>query len=306
MMNKKDYHSSVLLHTCVDALLAVDTKPRIFVDVTFGGGGHSTLLQQKMNAEDSLYSFDKDEDVQSQLFENDNFHFIQADFKDLKKYLKVEGVSKVNGILADLGVSSYQFDTAERGFSIRYDAELDMRMDQSQSLDAKKIVNEYSETELERLLEDYAEITNASQVAHTICQARKKGAIHTTGELIMLLRNHLYGKEEKYLACVFQALRIEVNGELDALRKLLVDGCQMLESGGRMVVMSYHSLEDRLVKNYFKNGVFENEVEKDVFGNRKIEPMMKPLHSKAIVPDEKEIKSNPRSRSAKLRIGVKL
>lgn len=297
-----DYHSPVMLSECIDGL---DIKPEgIYVDVTFGGGGHSREILKKLNAKGRLLAFDQDADAQNNIPNDDRLTFIDQNFRYLKNNCRLQGAMPVDGILADLGVSSHQFDQPERGFSIRFDADLDMRMDQSTTLTAKEVVNAYSEEDLHKIFGIYGEIKNAKTLAKAICTARLNAPIVTVADLKQAIAKQTpRGKENKYLAQVFQALRIEVNQELDALREFLEQSVDVLKPGGRLVVMSYHSLEDRLVKNFIATGKFRGEVEKDFFGNP-----IKPLEAvtrKAVTASEEEIKLNNRARSAKLRIAVK-
>ncbi|WP_033316861.1 16S rRNA (cytosine(1402)-N(4))-methyltransferase RsmH [Pontibacter roseus] len=298
-----EYHRPVMLQECIDALAI---KPDgIYVDVTFGGGGHSALIASKLTT-GKLYSFDQDRDAQEQSkkIENPAFTFVRANFRDLKKYLRLYRVKEVDGILADLGVSSHQFNVAERGFSTRFDGPLDMRMDPEAGTPASEIVNTYSQEQLHRLFGIYGEVKNAKTLASVIVAQRARKPIETIGDFKQAISSCTpRGKENKYLAQVFQALRIEVNDEMKALEEMLEQAAEMLKPGGRLVVMSYHSLEDRLVKNFIAKGKFFGEVEKDLFGNE-----IKPLEAvsrKPIVPSEQELLENSRSRSAKLRIAEK-
>ena len=292
-----------MLKECIDAL---DIKPDgVYVDVTFGGGGHSKEILKNLGEKGRLLAFDQDEDAQRNVPNDDRLTFIDQNFRYLKNYCRLHGALPVDGILADLGVSSHQFDRPERGFSIRFDAELDMRMDQNGSLTAKDVVNTYSEDDLHRIFGMYGEIQNARSLARVIVTSRLNQPIGTIAELKDAIQKLIpKGKENKYLAQVFQALRIEVNQELEALQEFLLQAIDVLKPGARLVVMSYHSLEDRLVKNLISKGKFKGEVEKDFFGNE-----IKPLGAvsrKAIVASEEEIKLNNRARSAKLRVAVKL
>ncbi|HLO44818.1 MAG TPA: 16S rRNA (cytosine(1402)-N(4))-methyltransferase RsmH [Leadbetterella sp.] len=295
-----DYHKPVMLKECLEGL---NIKPEgIYVDVTFGGGGHSRAILEKLTT-GHLYSFDQDDDAKQEAakIESENFTFVSANFRFIKKYLRVYGVKTVDGILADLGISSHQIDTAERGFSTRFDAELDMRMDVQQEQSAKSVVNEYSFEDLHKIFGIYGELKNARTVAQAVVSARGAGAIETINDLKTALKSFApRGKENKFFAQVFQALRIEVNEELKVLEEFLIQTPEVLAPGGRLVVMSYHSLEDRPVKNFIRSGKFFGEVEKDLFGNE-----IKPLHSitrKPIEATETELLQNPRARSAKLRI----
>jgi 16S rRNA (cytosine1402-N4)-methyltransferase len=299
-----EYHNPVLLQACIDNL---DIKPDgIYVDLTFGGGGHSAHILKQLNEKGKLFAFDQDEDAQKNAIKDPRFTLIPHNFRHLKNYLRLYGVNKVDGILGDLGVSSHQFDEASRGFSIRFDSELDMRMNQQNALTAKKIVNEYSDKQLIHIFKTYAEIHNAVRLAFVICAAREEKPISTTNELKEAISSCTPKFEEhKFLAKVFQALRIEVNQELEALKECLTQCVEILDSGARLVVISYHSLEDRLVKNIIRAGNVEGLEEKDViFGTSK--KIFKNLTSKPILPSEEEIKSNTRARSAKLRVAIKI
>jgi 16S rRNA (cytosine1402-N4)-methyltransferase len=296
------YHTPVMLTECIEGL---NINPSgTYIDVTFGGGGHSREILKHLNKDGRLLAFDQDADAKQNLIDDERFTFIDQNFRYLKNFCRLHGPIPVDGILADLGVSSYHFDQAERGFSIRFDAELDMRMNQQDPLSAKEVVNNYSEAELHRIFGIYGEIQNAKSLANTIVTARLNAPIVTVADLKNAIINRIpKGKENKYLAQVFQALRIEVNQELEALKDFLIQTASVLVSGGRLVVMSYHSLEDRLVKNFIAKGKFSGEVEKDFYGNDN-----KPFNAVsrgAITATEEEIKNNNRARSAKLRIAVK-
>lgn len=297
-----EYHNPVMLKECIEGL---NIKPDgVYVDVTFGGGGHSREILKHLGPEGRLLAFDQDADAQKNIPKDDRLTFIDQNFRYLKNNCRLQGAISADGILADLGVSSHQFDQPERGFSIRFDADLDMRMDQAGSLTAKEVVNSYSEEQLHRIFGIYGEIKNAKTLAHTLVTQRLNKPIDTVQDLkVAIARLIPKGKENKYLAQVFQALRIEVNQELEALKEFLEQTVDVLKPQGRLVVMSYHSLEDRLVKNFIARGKFHGEVEKDFFGNQ-----IKPFESlvrKAIVASDEEIKVNNRARSAKLRIAVK-
>ena len=297
-----NYHTPVMLKECIEAL---NIRPGgTYVDVTFGGGGHSREIIKHLGENGRLLAFDQDADAQQNIIADDRFEFIDQNFRYLKNFTRLHNAIPVDGILADLGVSSYQFDQAERGFSIRFDAELDMRMNQSSTLTAKEVVNAYSEADLHRIFGIYGEIKNAKSLAKTIVTARLNGALNTIADLKNAINNLIpKGKENKYLAQVFQALRIEVNQELEALKDFLIQSSEVLVSGGRLVVMSYHSLEDRLVKNFIAKGKFSGEVEKDFYGND--QKPFEAVSRGAITASEEEIKNNNRARSAKLRIAVK-
>jgi 16S rRNA (cytosine1402-N4)-methyltransferase len=297
-----DYHSPVLLEQSLEGL-AVNPQGT-YVDVTFGGGGHSRAILQALGAEGRLLAFDRDADALANTIDDPRFTLIHEDFRYMKNFLRLNGVSRVDGILADLGVSSHQFDEAGRGFSTRFDAELDLRMDRRQTTTAKDIVNTASEEELRDILNNYGELPNAHRMARAIVSARAEAPILTTFDLKKALESNIpRNQENKFYAMVFQALRIEVNGELEALKAMLTQAVEMLNPGGRLVVISYHSLEDRLVKNIIKTGNFEGEVKKDFYGNL-LSPL-KPVTRKPIVADAEELMENPRSRSAKLRVAEK-
>jgi 16S rRNA (cytosine1402-N4)-methyltransferase len=297
-----EYHTPVMLEECMEAL---QIRPDgTYVDVTFGGGGHSREILKHLNDYGKLLAFDQDADAAKNMIDDKRFIFVDQNFRYLKNFCRLHHAIPVDGILADLGVSSYQFDQAERGFSIRFDAELDMRMNQKSALTAKTIVNTYPEADLHRIFGIYGEIQNAKSLANTIATARLTTPINTVADLKNAIEKRIpRGKENKYLAQVFQALRIEVNQELEALKDFLNQSAEVLSRGGRLVVMSYHSLEDRLVKNFIAKGKFSGEVEKDIYGNDN-----KPFDAVsrgAITASEDEIKRNNRARSAKLRVAVK-
>jgi 16S rRNA (cytosine1402-N4)-methyltransferase len=295
-----DYHKPVMLQECLEGL---NIKPDgIYVDVTFGGGGHSRAILEKLTT-GHLYSFDQDDDAKQEAakIDSENFTFISANFRFIKKYLRVYGVKTVDGILADLGISSHQIDTPKRGFSTRFDADLDMRMDVQQEQSAKTVVNEYSFEELHKIFGIYGELKNARTVAQAIVSARGAQTIETINDLKAALQSFApRGKENKFFAQVFQALRIEVNEELKVLEEFLLQVPEILSLKGRLVVMSYHSLEDRPVKNFIRSGKFFGEVEKDLFGNE-IKPLIS-VTRKPVEASEEELVQNSRARSAKLRI----
>src|ERR1700761_6587688 len=297
-----NYHTPVMLQECIEGLNI--RKDGTYVDVTFGGGGHSREILKHLGEDGRLLAFDQDADAQQNKIDDERFEFVDQNFRYLKTFARLHDAIPVDGILADLGVSSYQFDQPERGFSIRFDAELDMRMNQLSELSAKEVVNNYSEAELHRIFGIYGEIQNAKSLANTIATARLGAPIVTVADLKNAISNRIpKGKENKYLAQVFQALRIEVNQELEALKDFLIQSASVLVSGGRLVVMSYHSLEDRLVKNFIAKGKFSGELEKDLYGNdnRPFDAVSRG----AITASEEEVKKNNRARSAKLRIAVK-
>ncbi len=300
--NNTTYHIPVMLQDCLDGL---QIHPEgTYVDVTFGGGGHSKAIFEKLGPKGRLIAFDQDPDAQRNTWEAPNFHFVAANFSFLKNYLRVLGIQQVDGILADLGVSSHQFDDASRGFSIRSNDTLDMRMNQQGELSAKEVVNNYTEEELIRILRKYGEVDYPGKIAGTICRARTKKKLESTGDLIDVLATIAPKfKEHKFYAQVFQAIRMEVNGEIDVLEKFLLQTADVLKPGGRLVVMSYHSLEDRLVKNFMKRGNLDGTIEKDFYGN-----VLKPFTEvtrKPVIPNEEEIERNSRARSAKLRIAAR-
>jgi 16S rRNA (cytosine1402-N4)-methyltransferase len=298
---KMEYHNPVLLKESVDGL---NIKPDgIYVDVTFGGGGHSKEILSRLGPNGKLFAFDQDEDALENTINDERFVLINENFRFIKRFLRFHNVKSVDGILADLGVSSHQFDVAERGFSTRFDAELDMRMSQKNDLNAYRVVNEYDETNLRRVFLDYGELKNAPAIARVIIEAREEDPIRNTEQLKIVLGRFLPAhKSHKILAQMYQAIRIEVNQEMDVLKEFLEQSLDILNPGGRLSVISYHSLEDRLVKRFMKNGMFEGEPERDFFGNFSV-----PFKAigKLIVPDFQEIKINNRARSAKLRIAEK-
>lgn len=297
-----EYHQPVMLSESVEGL---NIQPEgTYVDVTFGGGGHSRAIMQQLGEGGRLLAFDQDADALQNSINDTRFTLIHENFKHLKAFLRLNGVRQIDGLIADLGVSSHQFDEASRGFSTRFDAALDLRMDQRQALSAQALVNDYEEADLAKVLTLYGELPNARAMAKSICTQRHEAPITTTFELREAVKRHLpHGQENKFLAMLFQALRIEVNGELEALQMMLEQSAQVLRPGGRLVVIAYHSLEDRLVKNFIKTGNFEGKLEKDFFGNP-LTPFTQ-ISRKAITPSEEELQRNNRSRSAKLRIAEK-
>lgn len=297
------YHNPVLLKESIDGLNIGEGG--IFVDVTFGGGGHSKEILERLDAEGKLFGFDQDKDAEANSLEDVRFELVKQNFRYLKNYLKFYRAVPVDGVLADLGVSSHQFNEGERGFSIRFEGPLDMRMNQGIDLTAAKIVNEYDEQDLIRIFKEYGEVKNARSLVSEIIGRRESGDILTTQDLIEVIEVCVPERiKNKYLAQVFQALRIEVNDELKALREMLEQSYEVLKPGGRLSVITYHSLEDRLVKNFIKKGKFEGELEKDFFGNPQLK--FKQVNRKPILPTAEEIKNNNRARSAKLRIAEKL
>lgn len=299
---KQTYHVPVLLEESIDGLNL--KKGGIYVDVTFGGGGHSKEILRRMDKSCKLYSFDQDEDAERNIVHDERFTFVRSNFRYLKNFLKYYGVEEVDGILADLGVSSHHFDDSERGFSFRFDGKLDMRMNKRAGMTAADILNNYDEEKLADIFYLYGELKNSRKLASVIVKRRSVKPFDTIGDFLETVKP-LYGKEreKKEMAKVFQALRIEVNQEMEALKEMLYSATEMLKPGGRLSVITYHSLEDRMVKNIMKTGNIEGKMEQDFFGN--VKTPYKTINNKVIVPDDNEIETNPRSRSAKLRIAEK-
>jgi 16S rRNA (cytosine1402-N4)-methyltransferase len=301
MMMTMNYHNAVLLKETVDGL---NINPDgIYVDVTFGGGGHSREIISRLSPKGKLFAFDQDLDALENTIDDERFLLINENFRYIKRFLRFHGIKQVDGILADLGVSSHQFDVAERGFSTRFDADLDMRMNQKGTLSAFQVVNEYDDANLKRVFLDYGELKIAPALARTIIEAREVKLIDTTDDLKFVLDKFLPAKfSNKILAQIYQAIRIEVNQEIDALKEFLTQSLEILKPEGRLSVLSYHSLEDRLVKRFMKNGLFEGEPEKDFFGNFSV-----PFKTigKMVIPSNEEIRINNRARSAKLRVAEK-
>lgn len=302
MIRQMEYHNPVLLKETVDGL---DIKPEgVYVDVTFGGGGHSKEILKRLGEKGKLYAFDQDQDAHKNAVADDRFVLIPENFRYIKRFLRFHGVKLVDGILGDFGVSSHQFDVAERGFSTRYDSRLDMRMDQTNALSAYQVINDYEEEELRQVFWQYAELRNAPKLARAIVAERRHQPIKTGSDLkkvlVPFLARH---KENKILAQIYQAIRIEVNQEIEALKEFLLQTDKLLKKGGRLSLISYHSLEDRLVKRYIRSGMFEGEPEKDIYGN--VEVPFKKI-GKLIIPTQEEINTNNRARSAKLRIGERI
>lgn len=302
-MNQEVYHIPALLEPTIEAL---DIKPGgIYVDATYGGGGHSRAIVERLYASGHLYGFDQDADAVARAMEDPRFTMVYGNFRFLSNFLRFYGVDGVDGILADLGVSFHHFDDAERGFSFRADARLDMRMNRNGRLTASDVVNEYSEERLAELMKIYGELPQARRIASAIVSARSKAPVTTINALLDVVEPTLDPRrKKKELACVFQALRIEVNGELDALEQFLQQTVKVLKPGGRLAIITYHSLEDRLVKNFMRAGNFSGKVETDIFGRADVP--LKLLTSKPVTADEAEVEANPRSRSAKLRVAIKL
>jgi 16S rRNA (cytosine1402-N4)-methyltransferase len=302
MMMTMEYHNAVLLTETVDGL---NIKPDgIYVDVTFGGGGHSREILKRLGPNGKLYAFDQDKDALLNAIDDDRFTMIHENFRFLKRFLRFYGAKEVDGVLADFGVSSHQFDVAERGFSTRFESDLDMRMNQDSQLSAYHVINKYEEEQLKEVLLNYGELRQAPAMASAIIEDRKQGEIKSSEHLKEVLKKFVKHKNEhKVLAQIYQAIRIEVNQEIEALKELLVQTPEVLKKGGRLSFISYHSLEDRLVKRFIRSGMFEGEPERDVFGNFEV-PLQKV--NGLIVPSKEEIKFNNRARSAKLRIAEKL
>lgn len=296
------YHRPVLLKESVDAL--VHNPDGVYVDVTFGGGGHSREILSRLSEKGRLYSFDQDLDALNNTIDDSRFTLINQNFRFLENSLLMYGITKVDGILGDLGVSSHQFDEAGRGFSIRSDAPLDMRMNALQIVNAQMVVNDYDEDRLADILYYYGELREARKLAREVVHYRKNKKIETTEELKKVFSYIPAHKSNKFFAQIFQAIRIEVNQELDALKEMLEQSLRILNEGGALVVISYHSLEDRLVKKFLKNGMFEGEPERDIYGN--FYKPFKLMQSKAIIPTDEEITENSRARSAKMRVGNKI
>ncbi|MFK7833665.1 MAG: 16S rRNA (cytosine(1402)-N(4))-methyltransferase RsmH [Winogradskyella sp.] len=297
-----DYHNAVLLNETVDGL-AIKSNG-VYVDVTFGGGGHSREILSRLGPEGKLYAFDQDKDALENKIDDDRFILISENFRFVKRFLRFYGVKEVDGVLADFGVSSHQFDVAERGFSTRFEADLDMRMNQESKLSAFEVINNYDEEQLKTVLFQYGELRNAPAMARAIAEERKNSEIRTSEQLKTVLKSFLnHQRENKVLAQIYQAIRIEVNQEIEALKELLIQTPEILKKDGRLSFISYHSLEDRLVKRFIRNGLFEGEPERDMFGNFEV-PLKKV--GGLIVPSQEEIKKNNRARSAKLRIAKKI
>lgn len=297
-----EYHNPVLLKETVDGL---NIRPDgVYVDVTFGGGGHSREILSRLNENGKLFGFDQDKDALQNHLKDPRFELINHNFKYMKRYLRFYGYEKVDGILADFGVSSHQFNVPERGFSTRFDSDLDMRMDRDSDISAATVVNEYDEMRLRKIFSEYGELRNAPAIARTIVEVRSENPIKTSGQLKEVLKRFLPPhRENKILAQIYQAIRIEVNQELEVLKDFLLQTAGLLEPGGRLSLISYHSLEDRLVKRFIRNGLFEGEPEKDIYGRSEVP--FKPV-GKFIIPTAEEIRTNNRARSAKLRIGERI
>ena len=302
MKCQMEYHNPVLLHETVDGLAI--RPDGVYVDVTFGGGGHSKEILNRLGEKGQLFAFDQDQDAHKNAFDDSRFTLILENFRYIKRFLRFHGIKKVDGILGDFGVSSHQFDVAERGFSTRFEADLDMRMNQNDDLSAYHVVNEYDEEHLRDVFFQYGELRNAPKIARFVVAARRDEPIKTSVQLKQALSSLLpKHKEHKILAQIYQAIRIEVNQEIEVIKEFLLQTEPLIDSGGRISLISYHSLEDRLVKRYIRNGLFEGEPEKDMYGN--VEVPFKKV-GKLIVPSQEEIRLNSRARSAKLRIAEKI
>tara|TARA_R110002012_G_scaffold312248_1_gene522803 strand:+ start:385239 stop:386135 length:897 start_codon:yes stop_codon:yes gene_type:complete len=297
-----EYHNPVLLKETVDGLNIKEDG--VYVDVTFGGGGHSKEILKRLGKDGKLFAFDQDPDALENTIDDERFTLIHENFQFMKRFLRFYGVKEVDGILADFGVSSHQFDVAERGFSTRFEADLDMRMNQKSELSAYNVVNDYDEEQISAVLWQYGELRQANAMARAIVDQRKEAPIKTSDQLKLALKSFLqHKKENKVLAQIYQAIRIEVNQEIEVLKSFLLQAPEILVEGGRLSVISYHSLEDRLVKRFIRNGLFEGEPERDMYGNFEV-PLKKV--GGLIVPSREEIKVNNRARSAKLRIAEKV
>ena len=298
----KMYHNPVLLHESVKGLKIIPDGT--YVDVTYGGGGHSKVILQKLGPKGRLIAFDQDRDAHKNKIDDNRLKLIESNFKFLNNHLNYLQISQVDGLLADFGISSYQIDTKIRGFSIRFDSKLDMRMDQSQKMDAQFIINKYDREKLENIFQNYGELRNYRRIVDLIVSERKNNKINTSGDLKRILEPlSISSEKNKFLAKVFQAIRIEVNDEINIIKSLLVQSSRILKKGGRLVCISYHSLEDRLVKRFIQNGTFESDAISDIYGNKDL--IFKKI-GKLISPDKEEVGSNNRSRSAKLRVAEKI
>ncbi|MBQ3576479.1 MAG: 16S rRNA (cytosine(1402)-N(4))-methyltransferase RsmH [Coprobacter sp.] len=302
-MQEPVYHIPALLTECIDGL---NISPNgTYIDVTFGGGGHSRGIIDRLGAEGKLFSFDQDSDAEKNIIDDKRFTFVKSNFRFLKNFMKYHNVEQVDGIIADLGVSFHHFDEADRGFSFRFEGKLDMRMNRRGGNSAAEVINKYPENKIADILYYYGEMRNARKIASEIVKRRENKIIETTSDLLSIIKGMINPKQEKKeLAQIFQALRIEVNDEMSSLKSMLQQSVEILKPGGRIVVLTYHSLEDRIVKDFFRYGNFEGKAKQDFFG-RLIAPL-KQVNNKVITPSEEEIERNPRSRSAKLRIAEKI
>ncbi|MBR2474915.1 MAG: 16S rRNA (cytosine(1402)-N(4))-methyltransferase RsmH [Bacteroidaceae bacterium] len=302
-MQEPVYHIPALLNECIEGL---NISPNgTYIDVTFGGGGHSRGIIERLGTNGKLFSFDQDSDAEKNIIDDKRFTFVKSNFRFLKNFMKYHNIEQVDGIIADLGVSFHHFDEAERGFSFRFDGKLDMRMNRRGGNSAAEVINKYPESKIADILYYYGEMRNARKIAAEIVKKRESKVIETTSDLLSIIKGMINPKQEKKeLAQIFQALRIEVNDEMTSLKSMLQQSVEMLKPGGRIVVLTYHSLEDRIVKDFFRYGNFDGKAEQDFFG-RLIAPL-KQINNKVITPSEEEIERNPRSRSAKLRIAEKI
>lgn len=303
MMEEGIYHVPVMLQEVVDGLQIIPSG--IYVDCTFGGGGHSRKILEKLDPQGRLVVFDQDKDAKENVPPDDRVIFIPQNFRHLRRFLRLHHISKVDGILADLGVSSHQINVAERGFSTRLDAAMDMRMNQNEKKTAADVVMNYPEEKLHLIFQQYGEVTNAKTLAKIILEKRKNQSLATINDFKNVIYPVVKGNPEKYFAQVFQAIRIEVNDELNVLKEMLSQSVDVLKDGGRIAIITFHSLEDRIVKHFFKYGNFEKEQHQDLFGNQAASSL-KVITKKPVVPSEEEVKKNPRSRSSKLRIAEKI
>ncbi len=295
------YHLPVMAEECIEGLAI--REDGVYVDATFGGGGHSKGILERLGGQGRLFGFDQDQDAEKNALKDDRFTFVAGNFRYIKRFLKLYGVKEIDGLLADLGVSSHQFDEASRGFSYRFDNELDMRMNVHDDITAAKVVNDYPADYLQDMFSQYGEVRNARTLAQRIVEQRQHRPINTIGDLLSVIDPIIRGHRNRYLAQVFQAIRMEVNEEVPALDEMLQQALELLKPGGRLVVLSYHSIEDRVVKNFMKTGNIEGRIDKDFYGN--IYRPFKLITRKALTPGEEEIQRNPRARSAKLRIAEK-
>jgi len=301
-MNKKVYHVPVLFHESIEAMKLNDGN--VFVDVTYGGGGHSKEILKHISKNSFLVAFDQDDDALNNIVDDEKLVFVNANFRFLKNFLKYHDLEKADAILADLGVSSHQFDVADRGFSIRSTGQLDMRMNQNADLTAFKVVNKYTDKELYRVFNSYADLKNVGKIVPEIIKNRRDKVIETTADLVSIMEKLVKGKKQnQFLAQIFQAIRIEVNDEMGALEDMLEQAADVLKPGGRLVVISYHSIEDRLVKNFIRSGRFDGKIETDLYGN--IDKPLTAVNRKPIVPTDDENGKNSRARSAKMRVAIK-
>ncbi len=296
-----EYHVPVMLDECVDAL--IEDKDGVYVDLTFGGGGHSKAILERLGVKGKLFVFDRDADAKKNIIQDERITFIQTDYRHLKRFLKLYNIEQVDGVFADLGVSSYQLNEAHRGFSYRFEGPLDMRMDATSATTAADILNDYSVEKLIRVFSEYGEIRNSKSLARAIVELRQESVFDEIQDFVNRISKYIMGDRMRYLSQLFQALRIEVNDEMVSIQMMLEDARDVLKVDGKLVVLTYHSLEDRLIKKFMKEGVFEGEAEKDIFGNSN-RPFK--FRGKPLLPSKEEIKLNRRARSAKLRIATRV